>query len=422
MKGAIDTVSDVLDNDFIGETVGVTDPTMNGIANPFLEEGSKAATQAGYASGAWSAIKAPLDLVGIGGGLFNTFYQGRRHGKMETQKKYAAAELAHKEQKSAIKKAGVSSLSLAGNVSGAVGGFGIDLAGKVSGGFGVGLSAIDMARNTYGASRAFWKGHKLNQTRDKIEAYRTGINATTNPDEAKSAGELSEAARYMRNKKRHSGTLKTIGAVAAGLGVAGGIASLVGGGIGTPLGFGLMTAGAGIGAAIGAYKLGRGIYKRAHRRNKLSRAEQELGITRPKATGVKGHLSSAWNWLRGKDIENRQKEVEKKLDEKESAATTQPDKDTAAALRKKHYAAYKTQKDRHVGVLMKQMMESKDTPLRGHARHLGRTLGVLNKSGQLIQSRGWKFWRKKADRDLADIKEDEDKDAMEELIKRKVSL
>lgn len=419
MKGAIDTVSDVLDNDFIGETVGVTDPTMNGIANPFLKEGSKAATQAGYASGAWSAIKGPLDLVGIGGGLFNTFYQGRRHSKMETQKKYAAAELAHKEQKSAIKKAGVSSLSLASNVSGAVGGFGIDLAGKVSGGFGVGLSAIDMARNTYGASRAFWKGHKLNQTREKIEAYRA---ATTNPDEAKSAGELSEAARYMRNKKRHSGTLKTIGAVAAGLGVAGGIASLVGGGIGTPLGFGLMTAGAGIGAAIGAYKLGRGIYKRAHRRNKLSRAEQELGITRPKATGIKGHLSSAWNWIRGKDIENRQKEVEKKLDEKESAATTQPEKDAAAALRKKHYAAYKTQKDRHVGVLMKQMMESKDTPLRGHARHLGRTLGVLNKSGQLIQSRGWKFWRKKADRDLADIKEDEDKDAMEELIKRKVSL
>jgi hypothetical protein len=131
--------------------------------------------------------------------------------------------------------------SLAGHVAAPV-------LSTVGGAFGIGVNAVVGARSAYRTKRAV--GHAIAMHRALKHPTVTGASQP-----------VQDAAKFQRSQMGWRAGRAGIGAVGAGLGIAGG-ATLLALGLSNPIGWGLLGAGAAVAAGLGAWKLGRWAYKK----------------------------------------------------------------------------------------------------------------------------------------------------------------
>ncbi|MBN2145917.1 MAG: DUF4157 domain-containing protein, partial [Anaerolineales bacterium] len=378
-----------------------------------------------------SGAKTVLDIGGTYSG-FRDIYNAR---KVRTAPNASPLkkELAWKKEKGGAKTAGAGVLATTGDVLSTISG-GITAAGKTAsalsstaGGFGVGVGAIDLGRNLWGMGRSAHKARQLGgwtgkgglvEEIGKKESSLTGIE---NQDKKKEMQSLGDIAKYAHKHKARSAGLKALGAVGAGLGVAGGIAALAS----NPVGWALAGVGAGVGLGIGAYKLGRGMWKRSHRRDKLTEAEKTLGLTRPQESKMKRF----GKWITGKDIDERREAIKTAMTQRNApplpprtGSTTPPPlppRPLTPDQKLNIERALKTEKQRKSEKLIEHMT-SGSTEGKGFANRIGSTLGVTTSEGKVKQSRGWKFWKSKTDLDVGQVDTKEKKEELAELLGRKL--
>jgi hypothetical protein len=357
---------------------------------------------------------ANIAVSGIGLGFDALGWHSARQKRSDPNTSAIGQEAAWKQEKTKAKGVGTKVMGI-----GAAGAsFGGNIAGFAGG---VATSSVDAMRNFYGMVRASHKARKLGGVADELGAAKADQNKPA--DERADAEKLQGVAQFAHKTKRNTALIKALGTVGAGLGVAAGAVGLAAG-MATPVGWGLAAAGAGIGLGIGAYKLGRGMWKRSHRRDKLSATEKEMGITPQKA--------GAWSWMRGKDIEQRREAIKAKKEELTTAAAggDQSAKDKLDALEQAQFKgqgnlyqrAMKTEKKRMAGTLRSQLAKEAGAGKAGtgYAQRIGRTLGVTNQAGQVVQSAGWKFWQKDKAVPIDQVDTNDKKQELDELFMRKM--
>ena len=379
-------------------------------------------TRGGGGAGAGlSGVKSLLDFGAVYAGARDLYksHKTRSDPQVNPLKK----EMAWKKEKSGAKTLGAGLLAGTGDVLSTISG-GITATGQTAsalssaaGGFGVGVSAIDLGRNLWGMGRSAHKARQLGgwlgrgglmgeigQKEKSLSGGKSNLElaASGNQSALKKVREmqsLGDIAKYAHKHKARTAGLKALGAVGAGLGVAGGIAALAS----NPVGWALAGVGAGVGLGIGAYMLGRGLWKRSHRRDKLTEAEEQLGITRPK----EGRLARFGKWITGKDIDERREAIKKHVGSGYRSPIVE--------------RALKTEKQRKAEKLTEHLTSSQtSTEGKGFAGRIGSILGVTTDEGKVKQSRGWKFWKPKDDSEVKDVNTKEKKEEMAELFARKL--
>ncbi len=390
----------------------------------------------GQAAMGIGAPKALLDIAGIGFGA-RSLYAARQRRNAPDKEGEVGSEAGWKQEKGATKDVGAGLVNLSADTLGTVGG-GMSAAGNavgqtvssVGGGFGVAASGVELGRNLWGMGRAAHKARQLGGWTGKggiVEELGKAQQDTSKTDEEKAdVGKLQEVAKFAHKTKSRTAGIKALGAVGAGLGVAGGALALAS----NPVGWGIAGAGAAIGLGIGGYKMGRGLWKRSHRRDKLAAAESALGMAPYQGQG--SAIRRAWNWARGADIDERREALEKRKAEMEAAASgSDPAAKTAninllalAATKDKSgkgdvfERAMHTEKERMAHSLVGQI--KKDSAPTSFAQRIGQTLGVTSQEGKVVQSRGWNIFKQKPDLDVGKVDTDEKKHALEELFMRKM--
>jgi hypothetical protein len=215
-------------------------------------------TRLGHAGSAFDGANALVDVLAIGRNVADWREGSRERGADDGSLRYAMGSSKVKRARAdlatnaidLVGSHGTSAWSTGAKIAGAAAPAALSTVGTAAG---VGTNAIVFGRNLWRGGRA-WK-HKSAVD----EASQHAHVRTANPEVQAAAAHHSE---QMGKRRWRAG----VGALGAGLGIAGGIALLAGAG---PVGWGLLGAGALVAGALGAYKLGRWAYKKFGQKNTL---------------------------------------------------------------------------------------------------------------------------------------------------------
>jgi hypothetical protein len=328
------------------------------------------------------AVGAPMSVLGAlssVGGMFKNmgaWHKARRLKKKGEYEKGKTAEIAkelgRRNEKTAVKGLSTSTLGAGSSIYNSVTGISqaagstMAHASKVAPALSIVTGGIDFLRGTYGGIRAAHKARKLSGHAKGIEGYARAQHEAGNTAEVDKAKKLREVAKFSAKRKRWGAAQKFLTAGAGGLAVAGGIAGLALA-ASNPVGWALAGAGAAVGLGLGAYKLGRGAWKRSHRRGKLNKAADTAGFDLKGEYGKLGRGRRAWNWLTGKDIAKKREMLSAHV--AGNPVTSNDDKTLVGR-------ALKTKKTRMSEELVNQISEG-DSERSKYAKKIGRTLGIL---------------------------------------------
>ena len=329
------------------------------------------------AAGAPMSVLGALSSVGSMFSNMGGWHKARRLKKKGEYEKGKAAEIAkelgRRNEKTSVKGLATSTLGAGKGIYSSVTGISqaagstMAHASKVAPALSIATGGIDFLRGTYGGIRAAHKARKLSGHAKGIEGYARGQLQAGNQQEVDKAKKLREVAKYSAKRKRWGAAQKFLTAGAGGLAVAGGIAGLALA-ASNPVGWALAGAGAAVGLGLGAYKLGRGAWKRSHRRGKLGKAAKAAGYDLKGEYGKLGRGRRAWNWLTGKDIAKKREMLSAHV--ASNPVTSNDDKTLVGR-------ALNTKKARMSEELVNQISEG-DSERSKYAKKIGRTLGILS--------------------------------------------
>jgi len=376
-------------------------------------------------------------LIGMGG-LYHNFVKLLKSRTKQKAGSELEKEAGWQEEKEAAANLGTGVVGVTGDIFGTAEGVGkwigqgastgVKTVGAAAGIIGAVGSGIDFLKKMAGSIKSSAKLGKLLAflawlKKPQKDRYK-GVEDTKG---------LKEIASFAGKRTFRSVISQYGGAVGAGMGTVGSVLLVLSGlfpalaSLG-PVGWGLALAGGIIGSGIALIKLAKGSWKRSHQRYKLRKVEEALDekiklsgkeddqdtktSKKPWYTRAGHKIVSGWQWITGKDIKKRRAAVKERFE----GLLPEEKKEIRDKVRFEVVRAYKTKEERMAERLVERLAKKPG----GISQELAKIIGVVNRKGKVIRSRGWKFWRKKEDLDLKKIIEKKsNKEALIDLWKEK---